>query len=766
MDFQNTDTGASAVLRSLLNNGKKETLLQSDSNIVRDKQAVLSNGRRITLKAKSNSAREQEKDAVNKLVNVKQSENYLDMPLLWEKIRIEERAREETKEFEKQNKELNDSVEELKKYTRNKNTLWTEKYRPRKYIELIGNERVNSNILKWLNDWNYVVKNGKLIDSNTYDRDSNVDPFKRPRKKVLLIHGPPGIGKTTIAQCVCRQLGYEIQEINASDERSGNVVKDKVRNSLKMRSLSGKNVCLLLDEIDGAVGSENGFIRVLISLLNKDHKVTEEWNHFNKLKYNKMEDFIKRPIIAMCNDIGAHCLDQLKPYCEIVSFKRSNNKNIKRKLKMILDNEQVAEFSESLLDDLIISLDGDIRNCINFLQFNSRDLNGRVKDMEVNWFQTLKDVFNLDKKNFNNRKSKAEIFNELKTKLGNSGHSMAKINAGCFNLMLQVNEDYDNALAKINEMSEYLYFEDLVDQNFRLFDNDELNLYRSLLPLKYFQVFTNFNEVKFFDKNRRLNFKAPEQFEFKRDFQRVVGQLSAAYKLAINRKTLVTHEISMLNFIVVPRMLSIKEFERDEDKIRRILAILKELGIRIESGSKRAGRNSDGSGNGYGSGNRARGRYDQIGGVRIHRFNPNIVLGLMGSGQSPEEEAEMGDVNEVRAGLYINVLYDSYNQFQKVDRLKSHNKRAIEGDGDRGDKRKQSAPLSTVDYFKKQYSDFNSQLHKATGKAVATTTRGVMNENDNRIWVKYHEGFSNAVRKEITWQSLFTTTTTAPTRIE
>ncbi|NOY21857.1 AAA family ATPase, partial [Shigella flexneri] len=54
----------------------------------------------------------------------------------------------------------------------------------------------------------------------------NIDPLKRPRKKVLLIHGPPGIGKTTIAQCVCKQLGYEMHEINSSDERSGPAVKD------------------------------------------------------------------------------------------------------------------------------------------------------------------------------------------------------------------------------------------------------------------------------------------------------------------------------------------------------------------------------------------------------------------------------------------------------------------------------------------------------------------------------------------------------------
>lgn len=43
----------------------------------------------------------------------------------------------------------------------------------------------------------------------------NYDPFGRPDKKILLIHGHPGLGKTTLAHIVAQTAGYSVVEINA-----------------------------------------------------------------------------------------------------------------------------------------------------------------------------------------------------------------------------------------------------------------------------------------------------------------------------------------------------------------------------------------------------------------------------------------------------------------------------------------------------------------------------------------------------------------------
>lgn len=805
-----TATSASDVLKSLLNDAHSNTLLKPRSDVVRDKPVTLSSGKRIVLRAKSNKTKEKEKSAVSGMTADKNSLECVNMASLWEKIRIQEAAKRELHEFDKRREALEQSEKELResmatgnssstKKRKNKgrvNSLWTEKYRPRKFIDLIGNERVNANILKWLSDWTYAVKSGKLIDSNSYDRDIYKDPLKRPRKKVLLIHGPPGIGKTTIAQCVCKQLGYEVQEVNSSDERSGTVVKEKVKNAMRMRSLSGKNVCLLLDEIDGAAGNEGGFIRVLVGLLNRDVRATEEWNSFNKLKWNKREDFLKRPIIAMCNDIGAHCLDQLKPYCEIVQFKKSSKKSIKKRLKMILEKEGVSGTSESLLDDLIISLDGDIRNCINFLQFSSRDLSGRLKDTEVVWFQLLKEIFNLERRPVQNdkSKSKSEVFQELMAKLSNTSNDLGRINAGCFNLMLQVDEDYGGStLAKLDEVSDWLYFEDVMSRNYRLFEREELSLYGALTPLKFFSLFADVNDGRMSDRRDRFNFKSPERFETRRAVNELVGRLVREYRFAVSRDRLVSDELSMVNAIVVPSLLGVKELEHDEPRLRTIAGVLAQLKIEVECPTTGKGRfGGGGHGNSYMAGG---------------RFKPDIVAGLVDSVcRDKDREAQAkgardvdgdGDdddksLNAIRAMPYARAVGEYLARTQaaaggtgappetgnSVDRNGAKRRPAPAGEDD-GTGRKvprreaDASPGTTADYFKSQYRSFHAQLHRerpasadvdadadvdagadAGAKAPMDAPQGVMHRNENRIWVKYHEGFSNAVRKEITLRGL------------
>lgn len=787
-------TGNNDFLTDLIGNSSRKNLLASNPKITRDKHVTLSNGKRITLKPKSSLTMEKEKKIINKLKADKETIDCVNMPLLWEKIRIEEITKKELSDFEKINENLEITGKELIELTeteknKKKNTLWTEKYRPKKFIDLIGNEQVNARILKWLSDWRYVVKKGKIIDSNTYNRDINIDPYKRPRKKILLIHGPPGIGKTTIAQCVCKQLGFDIQEINSSDERSGVAVKDKIKNSLKMRNLNGKDICLILDEIDGAVGSENGFIRILTNLLNKDIKVTEEWNSFNKLKWNKMEDFIKRPIIALCNDIGAHCLDQLKPYCEIVQFKKTNKKNIKKRLKMILEKEKVGEYNESLLDDLIISLDGDIRNCINFLQFQSREIDGKIKDMEIGWFQILKDIFNLDNKNINNQKSKSEVFNELMTKLNNNSNEsdINKINNGCFNLLLQLNQDeYDDLkkLKDINEISNWNYFQDMVHKNYQSFEREDLKFYESITPLKYFNLFTNFGEIRFGignNKKDKINFKSQDNFEMRRNINEIVNKLLAEYKFAVNREVMLVNEIFMINYIIIPNKLTIKEFSEDKIRIGKILEIMEDLKISIDKGSFR-------------SNNRFKTSYHTY-----NKFKPDIIKGLVdltrgevlnnntsrfGNNEEGNGEDEEGNnnISEIKSMPYIKVLLDT---IIKQHEIAGHKRKRGEMDEENGLFREEdksnnngeefegvkksanvenvsSAGMSSVEYFKRQYNSFHSQLHHSSsnnngdseGTKVSVSGKGVMHENDNRIWIKYHEGFSNAVRKEITWKSI------------
>ena len=71
-----------------------------------------------------------------------------------------------------------------------------------------------------------------------------------------MLHGPAGLGKTTVAHVAAALAGYEVLEINASDERSGTAAKDRIVEAVETIGIDrtgrrGKERCIILDECDG-----------------------------------------------------------------------------------------------------------------------------------------------------------------------------------------------------------------------------------------------------------------------------------------------------------------------------------------------------------------------------------------------------------------------------------------------------------------------------------------------------------------------------------
>jgi DNA polymerase III delta prime subunit len=141
----------------------------------------------------------------------------------------------------------------------NNDFLWVEKYRPTKIEDCILPDSVKNTLSGF-------VKSGELPN--------------------LLLSGPPGIGKTTVAKALCNELGVDFYVINGSDEgRFLDTVRNQAKNFATTVSLqnNGKPKVIIIDEADNTTNDVQLLLRANIEAYHNNCRFIFTCNYKNKI---------------------------------------------------------------------------------------------------------------------------------------------------------------------------------------------------------------------------------------------------------------------------------------------------------------------------------------------------------------------------------------------------------------------------------------------------------------------------------------------------
>lgn len=216
--------------------------------------------------------------------------------------------------------------------------IWTEKYRPITFEEMVGQHEIIRRV------------------------QSLVQAMNIPH---LLLAGPAGVGKSTLALIVVRELFKDkwkenYLELNASDERGIDVVRQKVKDFARTKAL--ENIpfkVIFLDEADALTNEAQNALRRTME------------NYSNTCRF-----------ILSCN-YSSRIIDPIQSRCVVFRFRLLEKKDIAKIADKIVVTENLT-ITDGALDMLYEISEGDCRKAINLLQATasiSQDINEEMLRM-------------------------------------------------------------------------------------------------------------------------------------------------------------------------------------------------------------------------------------------------------------------------------------------------------------------------------------------------------------------------------------------------
>jgi replication factor C large subunit len=202
---------------------------------------------------------------------------------------------------------------------------WTEKYRPQTLSAVVGHNKALDELKAWAVSWLKGI----------------------PQNRAVVLYGKAGIGKTTTAHALAREMDWEVIELNASDQRTADVIEKVVGSASQMGNLAGSKAkrLIIMDEADNIHGtSDRGGERAIVDLIKKT----------------------SHPIILIANELYDMSAG-LRTACKPIQFNSVMSRSMIPALKRIVEAEGI-KCELGVIDKIAENANGDIRSAINDLQ--------------------------------------------------------------------------------------------------------------------------------------------------------------------------------------------------------------------------------------------------------------------------------------------------------------------------------------------------------------------------------------------------------------
>lgn len=242
----------------------------------------------------------------------------------------------------------------------------SEKYRAKRYADILHQDQAVQEIQRFLKEF--------------------------PKKKALILHGPAGTGKTSLALAAARENDLEVLELNSSDLRNRLKLEETLRPATQQVSLFKKSKLLLMDEVDGVTGTDIGGIQELVKLIHST----------------------AFPIVMTCNDVWQSKLAPVRAKSKIIEMKALDLGSIISLLLKISEHEGLNK-SPQFLKQIAIKSQGDLRAAINDLESYSRI---GAEEIDLNDKRNVsQSIFNVLRRLFKERQPFLELFDTTEESL-------------------------------------------------------------------------------------------------------------------------------------------------------------------------------------------------------------------------------------------------------------------------------------------------------------------------------------------------------------